>query len=859
METDKSGRLKIFFSYAEGTGKIGQMLRDAAERKKEGCDVVVGCVPLELDLGEKMEKLAPVCHNYQGNLSPEFDLDSAIRRRPGLLVIDRLAHGNAPGSRHRKRYQDIEELLRAGIDVYTTLNVQQIESLSDVISSLTGRPAGERVPDKVFDQADQVEFVDAEPEKVRECLGNNAADTGVLTALREMALRRMADRINKIAEKGEDVQETSYPGEHILTGISASPSNGRVIRTAARMADAFHGAFTALYVQTSHDKNLPDADKRILKENMELAEKLGARVITMYGDDVVQQIAEYARMAGVSKIVLGRTKWIGGLSFSRVSFADKLTALGSNPDIYIIPSMEQNTGTAGFRIRHSRTGFTFKDTLKTVGVLLASTGIGGWMYSHGISEVNIIMLYILGVVLTAMWTESKAYSLVSSFISVFTFNFFFTLPRYSFKAYGPEYPVTFIIMFLVAFLISTLTTRVKEQAHQAAEKAYRTEILLETSQKLQKARDVSQIIREIMVQMEKMLGRTVIFYMPDEKGNLVPRMEKQDMSDAGQYLNEKEQEVVSWVYQNNKHAGATTDTLPDAKCLYLAVRGRKEALAVAGIVMGAEELTAFERSLLLAMLNECALALEKQKLDEEKKEVEMNARQERLRANLLRAISHDLRTPLTGISGNASVLLNGSAQMEESQRHKIYGDIYDDAIWLINLVENLLSVTRIENGTMNLKRQTELLDDVINEAMHHLDRKSGEHKITVKQEDEFLMARMDTRLIVQVFINIIDNAIKYTPAGSEIKVHVFQKDGFVWTEIADNGNGVADADKNKLFQMFYTAENQKGDGRRGLGLGLALCKAIINAHSGEIGVRDNSPRGSVFYFTLPAEEVVIHE
>ena len=698
---DKSGRLKIFFSYAEGTGKTGQMLRDAGERKKDGCDVVIGCVPLEVDMGEELEKLTPVFHNYQGVLSPEFDLDSAIRRRPQLLVIDRLAHGNAPGSRHRKRYQDIEELLRAGIDVYTTLNVQQIESLSDVISSLTGRQAGERVPDKVFDQADQVEFVDAEPEKVRERLGNQTPGTGVLTALREMALRRMADRINKIAEKGETVQETSYPGEHILTGISASPSNGRVIRTAARMADAFHGAFTALYVQTSHEKNMPDAEKKILKENMELAEKLGARVITMYGDDVVQQIAEYARMAGVSKIVLGRTKGIGGIPFSRVSFADRLTALGSNPDIYIIPSMEENTGTAGFRIRHNKTGFTFKDTLKTAGVLLASTGIGGWMYSLGISEVNVIMLYILGVVITAMWTESKAYSLVSSFISVFTFNFFFTLPRYSFKAYGPEYPVTFIIMFLVAFLISTLTTRVKEQAHQAAEKAYRTEILLETSQKLQKARDVSQIISEIMVQMEKMLGRTVIFYIPDEKGNLVPRMKSRE-KDAEQYINEKEQEVVSWVYQNNKHAGATTDTLPGAKCLYLAVRGRKEALAVAGIVMGADELTAFERSLLLAMLNECALALEKQKLDEEKKEVEMNARQERLRANLLRAISHDLRTPLTGISGNASVLLNGGAQMEEAQRHKIYGDIYDDAIWLINLVENLLSVTRIDRKSTRL-------------------------------------------------------------------------------------------------------------------------------------------------------------
>ena len=275
MDLDRGGRLKIFFSYAEGTGKTVQMLRDAGKRKEEGCDVVIGCIPLEWGLREEMERLAPVFHNYQGKLSPEFDIDSAIRRKPQLLVIDRLAHGNVPGSRHRKRYQDIEELLRAGIDVYTTLNVQQIESLSDVISSLTGRPAGERIPDKVFDQADQVEFVDAEPEKVRERLGNHAADSGVLTALREMALRRMADRINKIAEKGEAVRETSYPGEHILTGISPSPSNGRVIRTAARMADAFHGAFTALYVQTSHDKNLPDADKKVLRENMELAEKLG--------------------------------------------------------------------------------------------------------------------------------------------------------------------------------------------------------------------------------------------------------------------------------------------------------------------------------------------------------------------------------------------------------------------------------------------------------------------------------------------------------------------------------------------------------------------------------------------------------
>lgn len=500
--------------------------------------------------------------------------------------------------------------------------------------------------------------------------------------------------------------------------------------------------------------------------------------------------------------------------------------------------------------------FNLRNSLKAAAVLAAVTLFGAWIYTLRISEVNVMMLYILGVVLIAMWTDSKVYSLVSSVISVFAFNFFFTLPRYSFKAYGPEYPLTFFIMFVVAFLISTLTTRVKEQARQAAEKSYRTEILLETSQKLQKAHGVSQIILETRNQMKKMLGKKVTFYIPDKMGQLVPFT---DEGESGEYQDEKEKSAAAWVFRNNQNAGAATDKYPDAGCLYVAVRGKQEALAVVGIDTSEKSLTGFEKSLLIAMSNECALALEKQRLDDEIKEVELNARQERLRANLLRAISHDLRTPLTGISGNASMLLNSGNQMRAEQLHKIYGDIYDDAVWLINLVENLLSVTRIENGTMNLKLQTELLDDVINEAMHHLDRKSREHKITVKQEEEFLMAKMDTRLIVQVFINLIDNAVKYTPSGSEIFIHVFQKDGFIRTEVKDNGRGVSDEDKKKLFQMFFTAENQKGDGRRGLGLGLALCKSIINAHGGEIGVEDNHPSGSVFYFTLPAEEVVIHE
>ncbi len=510
------------------------------------------------------------------------------------------------------------------------------------------------------------------------------------------------------------------------------------------------------------------------------------------------------------------------------------------------------------------------NTLKTAAVLGAATFLGEIIYDRGIYEVNIILLYILGVVLTAMWTEGRFYSLANSLVSVAAFNFFFISPKFSLKVDEPGYWLTFLIMFFVAFLISTLTDRVKTQAREATERAYRTEILLETSRKLQQARGEQEIIAETAGQMRKLLGRSIIFYGPEEEGKWIPRVFPQEQQDMGPYLGKGEQEAARRVYEENPQAEAwygcgknrqagDKKELSEAGCLYMAAGGRERAYGVAGIVMNGEDLQEFEQSILVAMLRECAQALEKQLLDREKQEVEMNVRQERLRANLLRTISHDLRTPLAGISGNASVLMHNGDFMEARQRRKIYEDIYEDAMWLINLVENLLSVTRLENGNMQLRMQTELMEDVVNEAVHHMDRKKKGHKIEVYQEDDILLVKVDARLIVQVFINMIDNALKYTQEDSCIRIKIFKEDGFVKTEISDNGNGVEDKDKERLFDMFYTANNQKGDSRRGLGLGLALCKAIILAHGGEIGVRDNTPRGSIFYFTLPAQEVVIHE
>ncbi len=387
-------------------------------------------------------------------------------------------------------------------------------------------------------------------------------------------------------------------------------------------------------------------------------------------------------------------------------------------------------------------------------------------------------------------------------------------------------------------------------------------MLLETSRKLQQAKDQTEILRETARQMVKLLDRTVIFYPARQNTLSHPLIFPKEASAPvpQDYLGTDERAVAEWVYKNDKHAGATTNTLSAAKCLYLAVRGGDTVLAVAAVVMDREApLEAFEKNLTIATLGECALALEKERLNETQKQISMQMQQEQLRANLLRTISHDLRTPLTSISGNAGILMRNSEVLSKEQKKGIYVDIYDDSMWLISLVENLLSITRIENGKIRLNLQPELLEDIIAEALRHINRNSAEHKIETVLEDELLMAKMDSRLMIQVVINIVNNAIKYTQPGSHITITAKRDGKSVRVEIADDGPGIPDEAKSKLFDMFYTAGNPRGDDRRGLGLGLYLCRSILHAHGGSIYVRDNVPKGTVFGFTLEAAEVNVHE
>lgn len=679
--------------------------------------------------------------------------------------------------------------------------------------------------------------------------------------------------------RGEAMQdragETAGYGnkEHVLVCLSSAVSNKKVIRTAARMAEAFQARLTAIYVETPADKELSHRNKAELQDNLSLAEQMGAQLVTGYGEDIAGQIARYAGDNQVSKMVLGRSlsKRQGmGRSTVKATVVDRLTALLPDVDIYIIPYSQpallsklklSSSLSLPLLQASSKPKLSLIDTAKAIGILIACTAIGLWFKHLGLRESNIITVYILGVLLIAMLTGGRLYGVAASVLSVLVFNYFFTEPYHSLKAYDPSYPVTFVVMLASSLLTSTLTMRVREQARQAARKALRTEVLLETSRKLQQAKDFTDIMEETAKQMVKLLDRTVIFYAVEQADLALPKVfPKRGAHPQAEFTNDKERAVAEWVFRNNTRAGATTDKFSHSSCLYFAVRGVHAVFAVAAVAMEqGEKLELFEQNLMIAMLGECALALEKEKLNQKQKEISLQVQQEQLRANLLRAISHDLRTPLTSISGNAGILIGNSGVLSEGQKQDLYTDIYDDSIWLINLVENLLSISRIDNGTLNLNLQAELLEEVISEALQHVNRNSGKHVIQTVLDDELLMARMDSRLIIQVLINLVNNAIKYTQPGSHITISAKRERGMAVVEVSDDGPGIPDAAKGRLFEMFYTANNIRGDGRRGLGLGLSLCKSIIDAHGGRIGVKDREPNGTVFYFTLQAEEVEVYE
>lgn len=863
MEPKKNGQLKIFFSYAESIGKTQAMLHAACGVQAQGVDVVVGYIAPHtsaegLSFLNTLETLPTLLIDGK----EEFDLDRALSRKPALILVDELAHTNGRNCRHRKRYQDIAELLKSGIDVYTTVNVGNIESLHDTVASITGIAAWDRIPDSVFDNADQVEMIDIEPQELVDRLRDGKCPEAQitveqLTALREVALRRCADRVKRLSER---LQANSFhTDEHILACLSSAPSNAKIIRTAARMASAFNSQFTALFIETPEFSMASPENKQRLRENQQLAEELGANIETVYGEDVPYQIAEFARLSGVTKIVLGRSAVTRKHLLGKQPLTEQLLSYVPEMDIHIIPDKSVEKGYRPKAVRLGRPSGIFRNIGSSAGILLGATLLSLLFYHLGFTNANIIMVYILGVLLTAVVTPHQIYSLVSSIASIIIFNYLFTIPRFSLTAYETGYPITFVVMFLTAYITGTFASRYKEQAGQSAKIAYRTKILFDTDQLLSKANGKDEIMNATAEQIVKLLGRNIVLFEAVNGKLSSPLLFRADRGTLQPFDMEKEIATAQWVLKNNHSAGATTNTLSDARYLYLALRVNDRVYGVVGIEAENNALDASEHGILLSILGECALALENEKNAREKEAAAILAQSEQLRANLLRTISHDLRTPLTTISGNASNLISNESSFDEETKLHIYSDIYDDSIWLINLVENLLSATRIEEGRMTLKTSTELLSDIVAEAVQHVSRKTGGHTLCIADSDELLLVKADAKMIVQVIVNIVDNAVKYTKPGCSITISTQRSENMAQIQIADSGEGIPDEQKSKIFDKFYCGGNEIADNRRSLGLGLYLCKAIVEAHGGTIQVTDNQPHGAIFSFTLPVEEVTLHE
>ncbi len=873
-EQKKKGKLMIFFGYAAGVGKTYAMLDEAQEKFKSGADVVVGYVephlrPETLELMKGLPAIPPKVILYKNMQLKEFDLDAALIRKPDLILVDELAHTNVIGVRNKKRYQDVEELLNAGIDVYTTINVQHLESLNDVVYNITKVSVRETIPDYIFDNADKVKLVDIEPDELLVRLKEGKvyqpgrAETAMenfftkenLRLLREIAMRKATERIShdnltesRLSEKRANTK--------MLACIGPSPSSAKLIRWAARTAEAFYAPWTVVYVEGKNSASLSEQERQGIWANLELAEQLGGEIITLSGDDIAIAISEYAKLSGITNIVIGKSRKKKTIrNMFEMALEDKLISLLPDIEVHIIPSMlVQKPYRKPKRIRLNRNLYlSWSDTLKTLAVLIIATLLCWGLTKIGIGEQNIIMVYLLSTLVVSRITMGYFYGVLSSLLSVLAFNFFFTEPYLTFNAIQPGYPVTFGVMLLVALATSALTVRVKTQARLAAHREHRTGVLYEINKKLLATRGMGNIIELTNDYVAALFERSVIFYAKEPGNPDRGTLTQSPLDPNSSYLStDDELAVAHWAFVNQKIAGAGTDTLMGAGGFYMPVVSQGNVLGVIGVSCTKGTLRQNQRSFLHMIMLQVAMALERQLLSNEQRRILVEATKEKMRSNLLRAISHDLRTPLTGILGASSAILENN--LDTIMHNKLISNIRDESQWLIRMVENLLSVTRIQEGTMSVAKEPEAAEEIVAESLSRIRTRYPDRKITVKVPDDLLLVPMDGTLIAQVLINLLENAIKHSPENSEVVVDVIKKENTAQFEVIDNGEGIAEQDLPYLFDSYVPNGKKSSDSSRGMGIGLSICMSIIKAHHGTMEAENRKQGGAVFRFTLPLKE-----
>ncbi len=860
----RRGKLKIFLGAAAGVGKTYAMLEAAREQRAEGTEVVVGWVethgrPETEALLEGLEVLPARLVDYRGTVLKEFDLDAALERRPTVILVDELAHTNAPGSRHAKRWQDVAELLDTGINVYTTMNVQHLESLNDIVAQITGVVVRETVPDHILDRTDEVELIDLPPddllqrlkegkvyvpEQAREA-AQNFFRKGNLIALRELALQCTARRVDAEMRhymRDHAIRQTWPVAERLLVCVGPSPYSVRLVRAAKRMAERLGAEWIVAYVETPTHHGLSQETRDRIVHAMRLAEQLGAETATLSGQRMSDEILSFARARNVSKIVVGKPSRSLWKRIVMGSIVDALVQGSGEIDVHVISGEPEEA--APVKATTRRDSIEWGPYGYSVLIVALCTGVAWAMWGR-FELSNLIMAYLPGVVVVAT-RYGRGPSLMASMLSVAAFDFFFVPPYFTFAVSDTQYFVTFGVMLIVALVISTLAVRIRFQAEAARERERRTAALYAMSRELASTRGVKELVRIAVHHIAEVFRARVVVLLPDASGRLKPESEisAQFPTDA------TESGVSQWVYEHRQAAGLGTATLPGAKALYLPLVASRGTLGVLGVrpadpraLQAPDQLHQLE-----TFANQTALAIERAQLAEEAQQAQVRAEAERLRSSLLSSVSHDLRTPLASITGAASSLLEGGQRLDPGTRQELLETVHEEAERLNRLVQNLLEMTRLESGALQLQSEWHPLEEVVGAALGRFTKRLQERPVMTRVPPDLPLVLIDDVLIEQVLINLLDNALKYTPAGSPIEVTASSADGAVIVEVADRGPGLSPGDETRIFDKFYRSETGTV---RGAGLGLAICQGIIQAHGGRIWAENRPGGGVVFRFTLP--------
>ncbi len=865
-ERKREGQLKIFFGAAPGVGKTYAMLEAARQKRAEGVEIVVGLVEThgrkETEaLLEGLEALPRRNVEYRGTYLKEFDLDAALSRKPAIILVDELAHTNAPGSRHKKRWQDIYELLGAGISVYTTVNVQHLESLNDVVAQITGVSVRETIPDFLLDRADEIELIDLPPDDLLQRLREgkvyvpelaaaaveNFFRKGNLIALRELALRRTADRVDEQMQdyrQDKGIKEIWPAGERIMVCVGANPRSIRLIHAARRLAAGLRAEWIAVHVEAPAQVRPSEQDLKQLADYLRLAESLGAESVTLSGSRLSEEILTYARSRNVSRIIVGKpthARWKDKLFGSPL---DEIVRGSGDIDVYVIsgdvaeqPHLHPSpkTGPRAWRRR---------EWLWSVFTVSVCTGIAWLMFPY-FERLDVAMVYLLGVMFTASRT-SKWPSLFATILSIAAFDFFFIPPYFTFAVSDVRFFITFIVMFIVSFVISRLTLRVRQQAESARLRERRTAGLYNLSRDLVRERGAKRLSEIAMKHIAEMFDSQIAILIADEHNRLAPVT-----SDAFAFSpDQQELSVAQWVYEHRQPAGLGSDTLPGAKALYLPLVASAGAVGVVGI-LPKNPTAGFEPEqfhYLEAFANQTAIAIERSFLGEAAQRALLKAETESLRNTLLSSISHDLRTPLSAITGAATTLLENDAAIDTVGRLELLQTIQEEAEHLNRIIKNVLDMTRLESGAIKVNKEWQSLEEIVGVVINRLGDRLNDHPLTVKLPGNLPLIPFDGLLVEQVLMNLFDNAIKYTPKGTPLELSASESFYTVTVELADRGPGIPPGEEERIFEKFVRGRGTAG----GVGLGLAICRTIIAAHGGKIWAENREGGGAVFRFTLSA-------